>query len=82
MDKELCDYGVFLGDWRYANIVYAPKSPPGLPSLPSPLHKRVFKYRFIDLEDAVLTNVSPKHAYRQDKVRINWILTQMKEGWC
>ncbi|KAI0760790.1 hypothetical protein C8Q74DRAFT_1298970 [Fomes fomentarius] len=82
MDKELYDYGVFFGDWRYANIVYAPKSPPGLPSLPSPLLNRVFKYRLIDLEDAVLTNVSPKYGHRVDKDRINWILTQMEEGWC
>lgn len=82
MDKELCDYGVFLGDWRYANIVYAPKSPPGLPSLPSPLFSRVFKYRLIDLEDAVVTNIKPKLGHEQDKGRIDWILTQMENGWC
>ena len=33
MDRELLDYGVSFGDWRYPNVVYAPKSPPGLPSM-------------------------------------------------
>ncbi|KAI0760805.1 hypothetical protein C8Q74DRAFT_1372599 [Fomes fomentarius] len=82
MDKELFNYGVYFGDWRYDNVVYAPKSPPGLPSLPSPLLNRVFKYRLIDLEDAVVTNIKAKLGHRQDKDRINWILTQMENGWC
>ena len=82
MDRELLDYGVSFGDWRYPNVMYAPKSPPGLPSLPSPLLKRVFKYRLIDLEDAAVTNVNPKYGHRLHKRMVDKILWQMQNGWC
>ena len=82
MDQELLDYGVSFVDWRRPNVVYAPKSPPGLPSLPSPLLGRVFKYRLIDLEDAVVTNLSPEYGHKVHQEMIDELLRQMVNRWC
>ena len=82
IDKELLDYGVSFVDWRRPNVVYAPKSPPGLPSLPSPLLDRVFKYRLIDLEDAVVTNLSPEYGHKVHQEMIDELLRQMVNRWC
>lgn len=45
-------------DVRVQNILRAPSSPPGLPSVPSPFTQRVHNWRMIDFEFAVQTNLS------------------------
>ncbi|KZV88093.1 hypothetical protein EXIGLDRAFT_839518 [Exidia glandulosa HHB12029] len=42
-------------DVKYNNILMAPNSPPGLPSLPSPFTQRTHNIRIIDLELALKT---------------------------
>ena len=59
MTMDFLNYGVLYTDWRRSNIRCAPSSPPGLDGLPSPLYNRVYKYRFIDLEDARITVDTP-----------------------
>lgn len=45
-------------DIRYDNILQAPLSPPGLPSLPSPITQRTYGWRLIDFEMAFKVNHS------------------------
>ena len=59
MTMDFLNYGVLYTDWRRSNIRCAPSSPPGLDGLRSPLYNRVYKYRFIDLEDARITVDTP-----------------------
>ncbi|KAI0698811.1 hypothetical protein C8Q76DRAFT_246908 [Earliella scabrosa] len=64
MTIDFLNYGVLYTDWRRSNIRFAPSSPPGLDGLPSPLYNRVYKYRFIDLEDARITARTPNHSMK------------------
>lgn len=57
LHSELAALGVVRWhDVRRENLLRAPASPPGLPSLPSPLHKREYNLRLIDFEFAAKTN--------------------------
>ena len=53
--------GIRYDDWRPNNYLLAPRSPPGLPSLASPLHKRTYRLRVIDFEHAERSNLHPDH---------------------
>ncbi|KAI0743055.1 hypothetical protein C8Q80DRAFT_950714 [Daedaleopsis nitida] len=57
---ELAEQHVVYNDWRAANLMRAPESPPGLPSKPSPYSGRVYQLRYIDFEHAMVTNMKPE----------------------
>ncbi|EKM57098.1 uncharacterized protein PHACADRAFT_91214, partial [Phanerochaete carnosa HHB-10118-sp] len=55
---DLAHMHIWPRDVRYANILSAPPSVPGLPSVICPIHNRAHTWRVVDFEHAVETNVS------------------------
>ena len=55
---DLAHMRVWTDDIRYANILRAPQSPPGLPGRICPFHNRVHEWRLVDFEHGQETNVS------------------------
>lgn len=49
---------VYPDDIRYENILSAPPCPPGFPGKVCTIHKRVHKWRLIDLEHGAETNLT------------------------
>ena len=56
MYSDLAQLGMDHVDIRYANILYAPSAPPGLPSLPSPYTGKTYRWRLIDFGNSHKTN--------------------------
>lgn len=72
MSDEFISLGVRYLDWAYENILLAPDVPPGLPGVESPLTKKCYKYRIVDLESAVRTNMDPErlHFFAEEKIEL------------
>lgn len=64
MHYDLADLWVDYMDWHKGNLAYAPPSPPGLPSVPSPFRHRTYTLRMIDFESAEIKNTLPKEQRR------------------
>ena len=60
MHDELARFGMADIDWRLANFLCAPPSPPGLSSLSSPNHDHTYTIRMFDFEFSRRTNLSAK----------------------
>jgi hypothetical protein len=71
---------VYPDDIRYANILSAPPSPPGLPGLVCPFHGHVHEWRVIDLERAVETNIKPEYHADWCQGWLERILTHLPYG--
>ena len=68
MHDELARFGVSEIDWRLANFLSAPPSPPGLPSLPSPIHGHAYTIRMFDFEFTKRANLRVDSLNRQAKL--------------
>ena len=64
MYSHLSHLGVDHVDIRHANILEAPLSPPGWPSLVSPQTNYAYRYRLIDFDNATKTN-RPPYAFQE-----------------
>ena len=74
MHDELARFGVSEIDWRLANFLSAPPSPPGLPSLPSPIHGHAYTIRMFDFEFTKRANLRVDSLNRQAKLEIQHLL--------
>jgi hypothetical protein len=72
---------VYPNDIRYANILGAPASPPGIPGLVCPFHNRVHEWRIVDLEHLVETNLKPSHHAIRCAGWLEIILTYLPLGY-
>lgn len=82
LHSELATLGVVLWcDIRRENVLRAPASPPGLPSLPSPLHKREYTLRLIDFEFAVKTNFSQLGCRWIYGTQCTDMIVRISRGW-
>lgn len=64
-------------DLHWANILKAPESPPGLPSLPSPYLHRTHGWRLIDFDLAEKTKQIPDHLWLQHNSYLEGILDDL-----
>ena len=78
MNLDLLVYGVEYGDWGHRNILCAPKVPPGLPGLPSPLCNHVYGFRLIDFEDAAISDSDRDWARNFHAEAIDEMIEDMK----
>ena len=74
MHDELARFGVSGIDWRLSNFLSAPPSPPGLPSLPSPIHGHAYTIRMFDFEFTKRANLRVDSLNRQAKLEIQHLL--------
>ena len=72
---------VWARDIRYANILSAPPSPPGVPGLVCPFHNRIHEWRRVDLEYAQETNLKPVIPAFWVESRLRKILDHLPEGY-
>ena len=79
MHDELARFGVSEIDWRLANLLSAPTSPPGLPSLPSPIHSHAYTIRMFDFEFTKRANLCVESLDRQAKLDIQDLLEEIAE---
>lgn len=66
-------------DVRYDNILQAPLSPPGLPSLPSPITQRAYGWRLVDFEMAYKINHSVYRLSTQAECQLVMLWEEVEE---
>ena len=80
--KEISSLGISnSADVRYANVLRAPTSPPGLPSLVSPFTLRRHDWRIIDFEMAEKSGLTLKWLISEHEETMRIILNCLERGF-
>ena len=79
--EDLAHMHIWTSDIRYANILSAPPSPPGLPGRVCPIHNRVHEWRLVDFEDARETNICHQIHSTWMEGWLERILSHLPYGW-
>ncbi|EPQ52941.1 hypothetical protein GLOTRDRAFT_95006 [Gloeophyllum trabeum ATCC 11539] len=78
--KDLGELHIFDNDLRYDNVLLAPASPPGLPSLVSPYSHRSYELRLVDFDTAYKINFPPWLLVAHHRHLVELILDNVPDG--
>lgn len=78
--RDLAELGIGHHDLRYDNLLMAPRSPPGLPSMPSPYSGRSYGLRVIDFDYAYKYNMPKDRLSASSSSFVDLVLDNVPEG--
>ncbi|EPQ52942.1 hypothetical protein GLOTRDRAFT_46075 [Gloeophyllum trabeum ATCC 11539] len=78
--KDFGELHIFDKDLRYDNVLFAPDSPPGLPSLVSPFSHRSYVLRVVDFDLGYKVNLPPQSLDFHHKHLVRLILDNVPRG--